>query len=293
MDNLIPGAYRGVSVAEVDFPLEERSLAEFFAGREAYRRTRWIIVRRGGAVALVAVERDDAAALFAPLSSVRVLAGPDECCWVERPDLDTAVPSQLARALDDPATDGARCVVVHGRYGHVSFVLDPRPVRIRVREVTPPDPPKLLEQAQRVLDVAEELPPIVLVPEELDLGDVAPASGPLLLPCRGADIALAGRETWFLDQRPPLHDWTLLGCARSREIHAWFYGCEPAATVDLCPRHLPRRGTGPVLTKCCLLETEVHVDAGVAVVPWGASLGQISEALGALAREVEPVWAPA
>src|SRR5581483_6403056 len=218
VDNLIPGAYRGVAVAWVDGPFTADALVAHLTGREAYRRTRWIVARsrRDGATALVAVHRPASEALFSPIVSVEVLAGPDETCFLERHELDTAVPAQLARATEDPAAAGARCVVVHGRYGHVSFVLDPRPVRIRVREVLPPAPAKLLDQAQRVLDVAEDLPPILLEAEEFSLADHVPAAGPVLLPCRGADIDLPGRDTWFLDERPPHHDWTLLGCARSR-----------------------------------------------------------------------------
>ena len=59
-----------------------------------------------------------------------------------------------------------------------------------------------------------------------------------------------------------------------------------------CPagRHLPtkadRVAPGAILTKCCLLETHIEVDDGRVVVPWGASLAQISEALTALAARV-------
>ncbi len=293
MANLIPGAYRGVAVTDVDIPLDASSLTAHLLGREAYRRTRWIVATRGLEAALLQVARDDADSLFAPITALEVLSGPDETCVVRRPELDTAIPAQLAQAADDPAAAGARCVVVHGRYGHVSFILDPRPVRINVLEVVPPFPAKLLAQAQGVLDVAEHLPPILLTGQEVALDDVVPAAGPVLLPCRGADITLPGRATWFLDQRPPPQDWTLLGCERSRQIHAWFYGRDPAAMVDLCPRRLPGAGAGPLLTKCCLLEGEIQVEPGRAVVPWGASLSQVGEALAALAAEAEPAWAPA
>ena len=36
---------------------------------------------------------------------------------------------------------------------------------------------------------------------------------------------------------------------------------------------------GPLLTKCCLLEDRVASDGDTVVVPWGASLAQISEGL--------------
>ncbi|MGI8751407.1 MAG: DUF7714 family protein [Acidimicrobiales bacterium] len=292
MTNLVPGAYRGVAVAEVDVALDAASLAGHFVGREAYRRSRWIVVEGGGDHALIAVHRDDNESLFAPITAIGLLAGPGETRMVDRPDIDTGVPSQLARAAQDPAVAGARCVVVHGRYGHISFILDPEPVHVRVVEVVPPSPAKLAEQAQRVLDVAEDLPPILLDEDRFALADVAPDDGVILLPCRGADIDLPGRDVVYLDQHPPRRTWTLVGCARSEQIHAWFYGEAPAASIDLCPRRLPVAGAGAVLTKCCLLEADIDVEPGRAVVPWGASLAQIGDALRILGAQMAPGWTP-
>jgi hypothetical protein len=284
-----------VAVAEVDFSLDPEKLENHFVGRECYRRTRFIVVRHRGAAAVTRVESADRTPLFSPITRLEVLATADETCALDRPDLDTAVPSQLARAASEPEASGARAVVVRGRYGHVSFLLDPDPVRVRVREVVPPRPAKLLEQAQRVLDLAEDLPPTVLVADLVQLDDLAPTTGDVLLPCRGSDIELAGRRQWFLDERPPRRPWTLLGCTRSEQIHDWFYGEPPVHMVDLCPRRLPASSDvdGPVLTKCCLFESDVQHEQGVAVVPWGATLGEVRDALTILTREAEPAWAPA
>jgi hypothetical protein len=190
---------------------------------------------------------------------------------------------------------GKRGVVVQGRYGHVSFILDPVPLRITVREVAPPYPPKLLDQAERVLALAEHLPPIELVPEVVELDDLARSqrSTSYLLPCRGGGVSVDGATTDYLDERPERRAWTLIGCERSQQIHEWFYG-ERAPQVDICPRKRSDSGAGAVLAKCCLLETRIEVDDDrVAVVPWGASLDQISEALTALAAHWEPTWTPA
>ena len=212
------------------------------------------------------------APLFSPAAVVEVLALPAETVDVCRSEIDTGVPSQLAKvAAEHP---GARAVVVEGRYSHVSFLLDPEPVRVGVREVVPPHPAKLLDQAQRVLDVADELPPIVLAPELIELDSLVGDEPVVLVPCRGAGIELEGRETHFLDERPPPRDWALLGCARSRQIHQWFYG-RGAHGVDTCPRTIAS-SDGPLLTKCCLLEDRIELDGDVAVVPWGASLAHVA-----------------
>jgi hypothetical protein len=290
--NRRPTAYREVSVTHVAFELTPERLVAHFQGRECYRRTRYVVVRNGEDTALVAVEPTDPVALFSSAAYVEVLSLPSETVDVRRPHLDTGVPSQLAKvAVEHP---DARAVVVEGRYSHVSFLLDPAPVRIRVREVVPPHPAKLLDQAQRVLDVADDLPPIVLEAELIALDDLVDDAPVVLLPCRGAGIRLDGRETHYLDERPPSRDWTLLGCARSRQIHHWFYG-RGAPGADTCPRTVATvaASTGPLLTKCCLLEDHIEIDGDVAVVPWGASLDQVREALLALARRSDVTWAPA
>jgi hypothetical protein len=276
-------------VARVDVPLTDEGLTEHFLGRECYRRTRYVVARNGDATALVAVEPTDPEPLFSPAASVEVLALPGETTYLRRPDIDTGVPSQLAKVA--VGQHGTRAVVVEGRYSHVSFLLDPDPMRVRVCEVVPPHPPKLLDQAQRVLDLAEDLPPMVLEPELVELESLVTDAPVVLLPCRGAGIRLGDREVHYLDERPAERDWMLLGCTRSRQLHQWFYG-RVALGPDTCPKALASV-SGPLLTKCCLLDDRIEIDGAVAVVPWGASLGQVRHALVALARRCDPAWAHA
>jgi hypothetical protein len=284
--NLVPSQYRNVSVADVPAALDEESLRAHLLGRPVYRRTRYVVARRGGASAVVEVSKESEVPLFSPVVEMSVLARPDETAFVDAPETDTAVPTQLARVAAEQAP-GARCVIVRGRYGHVSFILDPAPIRIGVVEVVPPWPPKLADQLSRVLDLADDLPPVELVPHLVDL-DALAATRPAehyLFPCRAGQPAAAERarvaaEVSYLDEIPERAPWTLVGCARSRSIHDWFYGGD-VPMVDMCPRRLADECTGsmPVITKCCLLEDRVAQDAGLVVVPWGASLAQIREGL--------------
>jgi hypothetical protein len=313
--NLVPARYRSVSVASVPVPLDEASLRAHLVGRPAYRHTRYIVARQAGESAVVEVARRSGAPLFSEITAVTMIARADETAFVEETEADTGVPTVLGRIAAGRAP-GARCVVVRGRYGHVGFIVDPAPVRIRVVEVIPPHPAKLVDQASRVLELAEDLPPVELAPELTDLGALAASSpaGHYLFPCRagagtgdagaggagadgaGADGAGAGpaadAAVSYLDEIPPRADWTLVGCARSRAIHDWFYD-DPVAFVDMCPRQLARRAAagGPVLTKCCLLEDKVVAEDGLVVVPWGASLAQVREGLGravAIASAAQP-----
>jgi hypothetical protein len=290
--NVVPGAYRGVAVTSVDCTLDESSLRRHFIGLDAYRRTRFIVVRNGGDTAIVAVQKASEDPLFSPITSLQLLAGAADCVYLEEPEVDTAIPTALAQAAKVHAP-GKRGVVVQGRYSHVSFIIDPVALLVTVREVVPPHPPKLLDQTRRVLDLAEHLPPIELVPDVVDLDDLARSrpSASYLLPCRGGGVSIEGATTDYLDEHPDQRPWTLIGCERSQQIHEWFYG-ERADQVDICPRKRTG-GTGAILAKCCLLEAHLEVDDGRVVVPWGASLTQISEALTTLAAQWEPTWAPA
>jgi hypothetical protein len=134
---------------------------------------------------------------------------------------------------------------------------------------------------------------MVVVPELIHLGDVITAEpgDHYLLPCRGSGVDVEGVQVDFLDQRPPQGDWRLIGCARSREIHQWFYGSTPPG-VDMCPRERPRDPDVPTLTKCCLFEDAIVTEGRSVVVPWGATLPQVRQALETIAAIWEPAWQP-
>jgi hypothetical protein len=280
-------------VTSFEGEFDESSLARHFVGREAYRRTRFIVVRNRDETAIVAVQKESEEPLFSPITALQLLVGPAECAYVEDPEVDTAVPTALARAALQRAS-GMRGVVVQGRFAHVNFIIDPAPLRVTVREVVPPYPAKLLDQAERVLGLAETLPPMELVPDLVEFDQLVQGTTATsyLLPCRGGGVSIEGATVRYLDERPPREGWLLLGCERSEQIHECFYG-ERAPQVDICPRKRPA-GEGATLAKCCLLETHNEVDADrTVVVPWGASLALIADALATLAHEWEPTWAPA
>ncbi|MBV9314082.1 MAG: hypothetical protein JO100_10150 [Pseudonocardia sp.] len=295
MANFVPDRYRGVSVASLppEVGLAPGALRAHFLGRPAYRRTRFVVARHAGRTALLRVTRACDTELFAPIVTVDLLAGPDDCAYVVEPEVDTGIPSALAEVARRRAP-GARAVVVQGRYAHVNFIVEACPLRVVVREVVPPEPAKLLDQARRVLAVTEPLPPIELVGDVTELAALA-ARRPdqhYLLPCRGSGAEVPGALVSYLDEHPTRAEWTLLGCARSRQIHRWFYGDEPP-TVDFCPRRIAAPAQGRLLTKCCLQEERVESGDGWVSVPWGSSLEQVREALLILAAQEEPAWVPA
>jgi len=280
-----PEQYRAVAVTDVDVPLTEEALWAHLRDRQAYRRTRYVVARRGGQVAVAELDTRADGDLFVDIVGLRLLAGPDETVLVDRPEVDTAVPSQLAAVATE--LPGVRCVVVRGRYQHVSFIVDARPRRVHVLDVAPPWPAKLVDQVERLLDTAESLPPTLCLPQVIDLDDLARAhpADHYLLPCRGSGVSVPGATVSYLDEVPEPAEWTLIGCERSRQIHAHFYPDLAARVpqVDFCPA--ARAAAQPLpagearLTKCCLLETHVETRGDTVVVPWGASLEQVAEGL--------------
>ncbi|MGH3947573.1 MAG: DUF7714 family protein [Pseudonocardiaceae bacterium] len=279
--NTITRPYRGLSVQEVEVPLTEMDLVPFLLGREVYRRTDYLVLRNGAQTAVVAVRKASAEPLFSPVVEARVLAGPDEVVTISSPETDVGNATALARAALRHSRFGTRAYVVQGRYEHVNFIWQPAQVRIRVTEVVPPEPPKLFAMAEQVVAFDEDLPPIDLVLDAVDIRVLAsenPAER-YLLPCRGSGVNLGG-EVEFLDARPAQRrDWLLVGCERSLQFHRHFYGDEPPR-VDICPRRRAETPAGELtLAKCCLLERGVEFQGGSAVVPWGSNLDEIRSAL--------------
>jgi hypothetical protein len=280
--NTITRPYRGLSVQEVEVPLTELDLVPFLLGREVYRRTDYLVLRNHAEAAVVAVRKASTEPLFSPVVEARVLALPEQVVSISSPETDVGNATALARAALAHRRDGVRAYVVQGRYEHVNFIWDPTPVRIRVTEVVPPEPPKLFAMAEQVVAFDEDLPPIELVLDAVDIRELAAANPApqYLLPCRGSGVDLGG-EVAFLDTRPAeREDWLMIGCERSLQFHRHFYGDEPPR-ADICPR---RRVSGrePTLAKCCLLERGVELDGSSAVVPWGSNLDEIRTALRSL-----------
>jgi len=288
--NTITRPYRGLSVQEVDIPLTPAGIADLLSRREIYRRTAFLVLRSHGQAALVAVRPEDPDRLFSPVAELRVLSGPATTAWIDEPEAEVGNATSLAAAALTHHRDGVLAYVVRGRFEHVNFIWRPTPLTIRVTEVVPPYPPKLLAMAEQVVSYDEDLPPVNLTLDAVDVRELVAANpaAHYLLPCRGSGLP-AGPDVSFLDCHPPYHaDWLLIGCERSRQFHQHFYGSQPRR-VELCPRIGVAEGIradglhgARVLAKCCLLERGIEVTDGTAVVPWGASLDEVRAALRAL-----------
>jgi hypothetical protein len=288
--NTITFPYRGLSVQETVLPLTAEAVSALLLGREIYRRTEYLVLRNGEQTALVGLRADNREPLFTPVTEARLLSAPETTVWIDDPGVDVGNASSLARAAAEHAVPDALAYVVRGRFEHVNFIWQPTPIRLHVTEVIPPEPPKLFAMAQQAIAFDEELPPIELILDAVDIRRLADdhIADHYLLPCRGSGIDLPGAVS-FLDTRPAHREhWLLIGCERSQQFHRHFYGAA-SDQVDLCPRARSTRSDGEqVLTKCCLIERGIDVSGSVAVVPWGANLDEVRAALRALCGLTPP-----
>ena len=279
-----------LSVQDVDVPLDERSLRSFLLGREVFFETEYLALRHHGDFALVAVQKEPIDNLFSRVVELSLLARPDQVAWVQSSNTDTANATALALAAQSERRSGVLAYIVEGRYNNVNFIWKPSLIPLTVREVVPPNPPKLLTMAREVVAFDTDLPPIDLMLDAVDIGNLA-ATHPApqyLLQCRGSGIDL-GVPTQFLDTHPPeRQDWLMIGCQLSREMHDHFYGDEPEC-VETCPlRRSDPPHTEVALAKCCLIETGVDYSTGIAAVGWGASFADIRQAIRLLAGVDDP-----
>jgi len=289
--NLVPLPYRQVSVQPYAGAMTEATIAQHLLGREAYRRTNFIVLHRGevetSELAVVAITRTADEPLFSPITAVEVLALPDTCTFAKDAQVDCANRSALAALAHRRGVGRDRTLVVGGLYDHVNFIHHPDPLVLRIVEVAPPEPPKLFDLVRHVLSYAD-LPAIRIELERIEIAALAhqrPAAE-YLVPCRSGGLDQLGGRVSFLDERPAeRRDWVLVGCERSLQFHRHYYGDEPPR-VEMCPRRIAGVRNEPTLLKCCLLEFDIERDGQVMAVPWGTDLAMVERALHQLVEEV-------
>ena len=280
-DNFIVRPYRGVSVQSVP-TLDPVALREQLLARRVYRRTEFLVAECGGERSVVRIVREPGDAILVPVADVEIVASPSEVAFVDSPQTDTGNATQLAAAATASGVR-ARVYVVQGLFQHVNFIVSPNPIAVDVIEVVPPEPPKLVEMARAMVGVDEDLPPLDLRFAPIDLRELIDQNpAPVhMLPCRSGGLPMTDAIA-FLDEGPELRDGTLLvGCERSRQIHAAMYGQEPAERVDFCPRvRTDPHAAALTLIKCCLRERGIErVGPRQVLVPWGATLDEVRAGL--------------
>ncbi len=287
-ENFVPLPYRCVSFQPYDGEMDADMIERYLLDREVYRRTDIIILHNSRQeYAVAAVQRAGSETLFGPVERLEILALPDDCVFIQDSNTDPANRSALAKLAVKQGVSPEQTAIVVGAFDHINIIHHPNPMRLRVLEVVPPEPPKLYHMIEQVLSYAD-LPPIMLELETIDLRDLAGTVNPeaYLMPCRSGGLTDLSAPVYFLDERPvQRQNWTLLGCERSLQFHRHYYGDEPSR-VEMCPRQLVRPDKKATILKCCLLEYDIEQQDNLMIVPWGTDLNMIEKALRQLSRGV-------
>ncbi len=282
--NVVPLPYRQVSVQPYDGAMTQAAIHAHLLGREAYRRTNFIVLHRGDVanseLAVVAIQRVSDVPLFSAITAVEVLGLPATCVYAKDESVDCANRSALATLAHRIGVGADRTLVVGGLYDHINIIHHPDPLVLRIVEVAPPEPPKLYDLVRHVLTYAD-LPAIRVELERIEIADLAKQrpSPEYLVPCRSGGLDKLGGHVSFLDERPAQRrDWVLVGCERSLQFHRHYYGDEPPR-VEMCPRVIAGVRSEPTMVKCCLLEFDIERVGQVMTVPWGTDLAMVERAL--------------
>lgn len=271
---IIPTHCREVGLKEVSFPLTPDNIRESWKGRRIYFRTKFLVLRNEDDRSVLRI-RSKSNGVLNEIESIEILSLPEETVWVEDPNVDVQNPSSLVKAaLRHPG----KTVVVKGAFDHVSFVKDPEARRIRVFDVVPPHPPKLLSLVRKALDFQSLDFPVEIQEDSLNLSDLAKevTTEELLLPCEGSIVS--EKKVLYLSRSPEVKDATLIGCELSKQVAMELYGRD-LPFIQICPKRLVGEPDVPTIVKCCELQSGFETSGKLAVVPWGAGMADVIQAL--------------
>lgn len=274
-----PDHCKDVSLRHVDFELTAENIAKNIAGKNAYTRTDFMILKSGETTAVIKVVKRNGKDLFRAIAEHVVVSLPKETIYIRDETIDVLNMSQMARvAREHPG----KTVVVSGMFNHVSFLQEENLLDLFVVDVVPPSPSKLSVLVERAFSTGLVELPIVPHYQDIDLNELEKQveTEGVMFPCRASGLE-SNRKVFFLDETPELEGKiTLIGCDLSRRIYRSVYRKE-ADTIDMCPRNLAR-SNGKTLVKCCAVKEGFEINGDVASVPWGATVLDVVGAINSL-----------
>jgi hypothetical protein len=280
---MFPQHCKEVSVKMVSFPLTGEDIRKNLLNKLAYKRTKFIVLNNGNDWAVVGIRKPETKNLFSRIEEVEIISMPDSTKYTEDPDIDVLSPTRMAEKAHEL---GAETLVIKGMFEHVSFIHKEKLVPLMVLEVVPPEPPKLVELVKKALYSGKINKPVKIIPQIVDLRKMAEGckTQNIVYPCQASGLS-SERDTFYLDQRPKFTDEqlqriSLIGCDLSMRIFKTIYGVEPEF-FNFCPRKsvTDTKPEYPTITKCCKVKEGHERIGNIAVVPWGATLKEVEDAL--------------
>jgi hypothetical protein len=274
---MIPGHCKSVSVRNVTFPLTVESIARNVEGKKAYTRTEYLVLRNGPDLAVIGIEKESGMELFRSITHFEFISLPSETIYVEDQTIDVLNASHMTRLSRE---HGGKTVVVSGMFNHVSFIKDESGLELRVFDVVPPYPSKLAVLVEKALGSILFESSIVPIVENIDLNQLARSANTpgIIFPCRASGIT-SNKSIYFLDETPEIkEECTLVGCDLSGRIFESVYR-KRIGRINMCPRDLAPKDGLPRIVKCCKVKERYELDGRTAVVPWGATVKEVAEAV--------------
>lgn len=275
---IIPEHCREVSLWKVGFGLDAKTIGKELSGREAYTRTKYVVLNKGKQYAVVELKKTKRRTLFNDITSVRIISLPKDTAFVEDPEVDVLSKPLLAERASRSKKE---TVIVKGLFEHISFVHKLKFKEIRIVEVAPPFPPKLTTLAKMALSTEEIETPVRIVEEIIDIRELAKKvkTDEIVFACEASGLRIPKKKSFYIDRNPSIKNATIVGCDLTKRVAKHLYG-KDLPFIDICPRNLVKKSNIPTLVKCCELQkTGFTKDGKLAMVPWGA---KISDVVGAM-----------
>ncbi|MFQ6061488.1 MAG: hypothetical protein ACE5KV_09410 [Thermoplasmata archaeon] len=262
----------------VDFPLDKRNILRNSMGKKVYYRTRYLILNKGKQYAVVELRKTGNRHLFTEVLSARVISLPKDTRYVQESRIDTLNKPLLAEFASRFRKE---TVVIKGKFGHITFVHKPRFKRIRIVDVVPPFPAKLPSLVRSALETGEIHTPVKIEERLIDTNELARdvETEEVMFACKEGGGKVPGKKSLYLDQNPDVRNPTLIGCDRTKRVSKSLYG-KDFPFIDICPKSHVKSKDEATLVKCCELQTGGFRREGkIAIVPWGATVGDVIGAM--------------
>ncbi|MDR3282773.1 MAG: hypothetical protein LBS92_04090 [Candidatus Methanoplasma sp.] len=272
---------KDISVRSVDVPLTEDGIASLMESWDAYVRTEYLVLRNDG-YAVLRLRKAAGDSLFRRVEGYDIVSLPDDTVFLKDERIDVLNIPALAALQSEHS---GKTVVIEGMFSHIGIVSELSPLRLRVVDVTPPNPSKLSVLVRTALASGFVNLPIVAEAVETDLMELSSeVNGPVMFPCRASGLS-SPYPTYFLDEAPgDPGDVTLIGCVLSKRIFCSLYG-RNAPFVNMCPVDGIKDDGVRTLARCCRVREGFEIDGNIAKVPWGVTVPEIVDALKALFSE--------
>ncbi len=287
---MFPKHCKEVSLKKVSFPLTEEEILKNLIGKPTYKKTKFMVLNNEKDWAVVSIQRPETKELFSNIESIDIISLPESTLYIEDPEIDVLSPTSMLEKAEEM---GTKTLVLKGKFEHISFIHDEKVQPLRVLEVVPPEPPKLVDMVKKILYSGSINKPVKIIPEILDLRDlIQDCKNPsIVFPCQASGLENEN-DFFYLDEGPELskeknNSVCLIGCNLSLKIFKTMYGFEPEF-LNFCPkkRALEMKSTVPILTKCCEIKEGYELIENIVVVPWGATQKEVGDALNNLLRDV-------